>query len=158
MNKQMERDLKRRKTEEEREQKRREHYAKMPEYKGRKPRTRIFYPAVVASVEIENFINKLLYWSEERGKKFLSRYWIRAVNWDEDEKLYYFYNSTSYLYNWAAIIRNPILKKWARKNQFQINKLWLDSDWTPLGFKRRAVAGDAWYDCDSIEFKPIQED
>lgn len=158
MNKQMEKDLKRRKAEEEREQKRREHYAKIPEYKGIKPRARIFYPIVVGYVKVKDFINKLLYWSEERGEKFLSRYWMRAVNWDEDEKVYYFYISTYYLYNWSAIVKNPIIKKWARNNQLQINKLWLDSNWTPLGFDRRSLSEDVWYACDSIEFRPIQKD
>lgn len=158
MNKQMEKDLKRRKTEEEREQKKRERYAKIPEYKGLKPRTRILYPVVVVFVEVENFINKLFYWSEERGEKFLSRYWMRAVDWDEDEKIYYFYISTVYFYNWSAIVKNPVLKIWARKNKFQINKLWLNSNWTPSGFERTRRAGDAWYACDSLEFKPIQED
>lgn len=158
MNKQMEKDLKRRKAEEEREQRRREHYAKMPEYKGIKPRARIFYPIVVIFVEAENLINRVFYWSEERGKKFLSRYWTRAVDWDEDEKTYYFYISTVYLYNWSAIVKNPILKIWAGKNKLQINKLWLDSDWTPSGFEKTRRSGDAWYACDSLEFKPIQED
>lgn len=159
MNKQMERDLKRRKTEEKREQRRREYYAKMPEYKGIKPRARIFYPIVVVDVEVKNFINKLFYWSEERGEKFLSRYWMRAAHWDEDEKVYYVYIRVFYLDNWywSAIVKNPILKKWARKNKFKINKLFLSSNWTPSGFEKRVILeeDEEWY---TIEFRPIQED
>lgn len=155
MNKQMKRDLKRRKIEEKREQRRREHYAKMPEYKGIKPRARIFYPIVVGYVEVKDFIDKLLYWSEERGEKFLSKYWMRAVYWDEDEKLYSLDVNAYYLYNWAAIVKNPILRKWARKNKLQINKLFLNNNWTPSGFERRDISGREWY---TIEFKPIQKD
>lgn len=153
MNKQMERDLKRRKTEKEREQKRRERYAKMPEYKGIKPRARIFYPILVGYVKVEDFINKLLYWSEERGEKFLSRYWMRAVNWEEDENLYYLDINAYDLYNWAAIVKNPILKRWARKNEIQLNKFFLNN-WTPSGFKRCDISDTEWY---TIEFEPIQE-
>ena len=98
---------------------------------------------------------KLLYWSEERGKKFLSHYWMRAAYWDEDEKFYSLNINAYRFYNWGAIVKNPIVKKWARKNNLQINKLFLNNFWTPSGFERRDISGREWY---TIEFEPIQKD
>lgn len=101
--------------------------------------------------KIKGFIDKQFYWSEKRGEKFLRRYWTRAVNWDEDENFYYLNINAYCLYNWAAIIKNPILKRWARKNKIQLNKFFLNN-WTPLGFERRDISGREWY---TIEFEPI---
>lgn len=97
---------------------------------------------------------ELFYWSEERGEKFLSKYWMRAAYWDEDEKLYSLNINAYHLYNWTTVTKNPILRKWARKNKLQINKLFLNN-WTPSGFERRDISGREWY---TIEFEPIQKD
>lgn len=156
MNKQMERDLKRRKAEEEREQKRREHSAKMPEYKGIKPRARIFYPIVVGYVKVKDFINKLLYWSEERGEKFLSRYWKKAACLFEEEEFYCLYISKFYLYNWKVVVKNPIIKAWASQNKKQINEFLLSSNWTPSGYYKIVIRStESWKNYDYVEFRPI---
>lgn len=106
--------------------------------------------------KVKNFIKKQFYWSEERGKKFLCHYWKKAACWFEEEEFYCLYFSKFYLYNWKAVVKNPIIKAWADQNKMQINEFLLSSNWTPSGYYKIVIRStESWKNYDYVEFRPI---
>lgn len=109
--------------------------------------------------KVKNFIKEQLYWSEERGVKFLRRYWKKAARWYEEEQFYYLYISKFYLYNWKVVVKNPIIKAWADRNKKEINEFLLSSNWAPSGYNKIVNRPtESWENYDYVEFRPIQKD
>lgn len=143
MNKQIEKDLKRRAAIEKKDEKLREKYKKLPSYRGVKPANIWVFPLMVVCIKACDFWDTYIIgkWSEEKGKQFLDKYWMRRMDYDEDENVYLFCSSW-YDWGWSKVTKNPIKKKWARKYGFGLNRIVLDK-WIPEGFDREVIK-DNW--------------
>lgn len=152
MNKQMEKDLKRRAAIEEKNKKLKEKYKKLPSWKGEKPANIWVFPLMVACIVIRDFWNKFIIgtWSEEKGKKFLDKNWMRRMDYDADENVYFFSDNWSN-YGWRNTTRNPIERKWVSKYSYWLNRMILNG-WTPKDFNREVIKD---WDETIIKFSPI---
>lgn len=155
MNEQMQRDLERRKAEAKKNAKRRERYKKLPSYRGEKPANIWVFPLMVVCIIIRDFWKKYVIgtWSEERGKEFLDKNWMKRMDYDEDENVYVFSGNWSE-YGWRKTTRNPIERRWVSNYGYWLNRMILNG-WTPKDFNREVIKD---WDETIIKFKPIKVD
>ena len=99
--------------------------------------------------KVKNSHNK---WDEEKGIQFLTKNWMKGMEYDVENKCYFF-SSKWRGYGWKWATHNPFLKKWVSHYGDNINNL-LINGWTPKDFRRNEIRYCGELD---IEFFPIEK-
>lgn len=134
MNKQMEKDIKRREKLEKKQHRKRN----LPTYKGYTPRNIFVFPLLIVFVEIDLFFESLFKWDEKKGRQFLEKNWMKVLDFLPDDEEYgacYYYDFEWREGIWRHGGKTPFGHRWGRKNGYHLTQI-LEKGWCPDGFKR----------------------